>query len=85
MLDAVLDHRLARLVERHPRLLEDIDGRCAAVRALVPLLFQATSPDEAVRVGRRIVALTGAGIDTVAIAALTHLEGALHGPEYPHF
>nr|WP_309225074.1 hypothetical protein [Salinispora sp. H7-4] len=41
MLDAVVDHRLARLVERHPRLLEDIDGRCAAVCALVPLLASA--------------------------------------------
>ncbi|MFC4018948.1 toprim domain-containing protein [Micromonospora sp. GCM10011542] len=80
MLDAVVDQRLARLVERHPRLLEDIDGRCAAVRALVPLLYEAASPDEAVRVGRRMVALTGAGVDTVAIAALAHLEDALHHP-----
>ncbi|MEU8164918.1 toprim domain-containing protein [Micromonospora sp. NPDC049004] len=78
MLDTVVDHRLARLVERHPGLLEDIDGRCAAVRVLVPLLFEATSPDEAIRVGRHIVAHTGAGVDTVAIAALTHLEGTLH-------
>ncbi|MGW0244911.1 toprim domain-containing protein [Micromonospora chalcea] len=85
MLDAVVEHRLARLIERHPRLLEDIDGRCAAVRAMVPLLYEAASSDEAVRVGRGIVALTGAGVDTVAIAALTHLEGALHGPKYPHF
>ncbi|RBQ03861.1 hypothetical protein DQE82_30040 [Micromonospora sp. LHW51205] len=79
MLDAVLDHRLARLVERHPRLLEDIDGRCAGVRALVPLMYEAANPDEAVRVGRRIVALTGAEADTVAIAALTHLEESLYG------
>ncbi|MGN9808142.1 toprim domain-containing protein [Micromonospora sp. BQ11] len=78
MLDAVVDHRLARLVERHSRLLEDIDGRCAAVRALVPLVFEAMSTDEAVRVGRRIVTHTGAGVDTVVIAALVHLEDALH-------
>ncbi|MFG1940327.1 toprim domain-containing protein [Micromonospora tulbaghiae] len=78
MFDAVVDHRLARLVERHPRLLEDIDGRCAAVRALVPLLYEAASRDEAVRLGRRIVDLTGAGVDTVAIAAVAHLEDALH-------
>ncbi|MGC5284890.1 toprim domain-containing protein [Micromonospora sp. DT231] len=78
MLDAVLDHRLTRLVERHPRLLEDIDGRCAAVRVLVPLLFQAASPDDAIRLARRIVATTGAGVDTVAIAAITHLEDTLH-------
>ncbi|MEV7986777.1 toprim domain-containing protein [Micromonospora sp. NPDC085948] len=77
MLDAVLDHRLTRLVERHPRLLEDVDGRCAAVRVLVPLLFQAASPDDAIRLARRIVALTGAGVDTVAIAAVAHLEDAL--------
>ncbi|MEV0216576.1 toprim domain-containing protein [Micromonospora sp. ALFpr18c] len=77
MLDAVVDHRLARLVNRHPRLLEDIGGRCAAVRALVPLLFEATSPDEAVRVGRRIVAHTGTGVDTVVIAALEHVEDAI--------
>ncbi|MFF0097687.1 toprim domain-containing protein [Micromonospora sp. NPDC005257] len=64
MLDAVIDHRLARLVKRHPRLLEDIDGRCAAVHALVPLLFDAASPDQAVRVGRRIATLTGVGADT---------------------
>ncbi|MGC4903944.1 toprim domain-containing protein [Micromonospora echinospora] len=80
MLDAVVDHRLARLVERHPRLLEDIDGRCAAVRALVPLLYEAASSDEAVRVGRRIVELTAVGVDTVAITALTHLIEALHRP-----
>ncbi|SCF29494.1 DNA primase [Micromonospora purpureochromogenes] len=80
MLDAVVDHRLARLIERHPRLLEDIDGRCAAVRVLVPLVFEAVSPDEAIRVAQRIVAGTGAGVDTVAIAALAHLEDALHGP-----
>ncbi|MCZ7424276.1 toprim domain-containing protein [Micromonospora sp. WMMA1949] len=81
MLDAVVEHRFARLIERHPRLLEDIDGRCAAVRALVPLLYEATGPDEAVRIARRIVALTGTGVDTVAIAALTHLECVLHGPK----
>lgn len=79
MLDAVVDHRLARLVERHPRLLEDIDGRCAAVRLLVPLLFEAAKPEEAIRMARRIVTHTGAGVDTVAIAALAHLEDALHG------
>ncbi|WBC05279.1 toprim domain-containing protein [Micromonospora sp. WMMA1976] len=78
MLDVVVDHRLARLVERHPRLLEDIDGRCAAVRALVPLLYEAASSDEAVRVGRRIVELTAVGVDTVAIAALTRLVCALN-------
>ncbi|MFF0659109.1 toprim domain-containing protein [Micromonospora tulbaghiae] len=78
MLDAVVDHRLARLVERHPRLLEDIDGRCAAVRPLVPLLFEASSPDEAIRVARRIVTHTGVGVDTVAIAAIAHLEDGLH-------
>ena len=78
MLDVVVDHRLARLVERHPQLLEDIDGKCAAVRLLVPLLFEAASPDEASQVARRIVALTGAGVDTVAIAAVAHLEDALH-------
>ena len=77
MLDAVVDHRLTRLVERHPRLLEDIDGRCAAVRALVPLLFEATSPDEAITVARRIVAHTGVGVDTVATIAIAHLEGSL--------
>lgn len=81
MLDAVVEHRFARLIERHPRLLEDIDGRCATVRALVPLLYEATGPDEAVRIGRRIVALTGAGVDTVAIAALTHLEDALNNSD----
>ncbi len=75
--------RIARLVEPHPRLLENIDGRCAAVRALVPLLFEAARPDEAVRIDQRIVALTGAGVDTVAIAALTHLEDALHDPHPP--
>ncbi|MEV4210202.1 toprim domain-containing protein [Micromonospora sp. NPDC049662] len=74
MLDAVVTHRLARLIERHPRLLEDIDGRCAAVRVLVPLLFQTTSPDDAIRVAQRIVAITGAGVDTVAIAAIAHLD-----------
>ncbi|RKF24643.1 hypothetical protein D7I43_25015 [Micromonospora globbae] len=78
MLDRVVDHRLARLVERHPRLLENIDGRCAAVRLLVPLLLEAASPDEAIRVARRIVAQTGAGVDTVAIAALAHLEQVIH-------
>ncbi|MEW2385742.1 toprim domain-containing protein [Micromonospora sp. NPDC047707] len=78
MLDAVVEHRLAQLVERHPRLLEDIDGRCAAVRILVPLLFEATSPDTAFRVARRIVAVTGVGVDTVAIAAIAHLEDGLH-------
>lgn len=78
MLDTVVDHRLTRLVERHPRLLEDIDGRCAAVRALVPLLFEATSPQEAIRVARRIVAHTGVGVDTVATAAISHLEDLLH-------
>ncbi|MFD6732300.1 toprim domain-containing protein [Micromonospora aurantiaca] len=83
MLDAVVEHRFARLIERHPRLLEDIDGRCAAVRALVPLLYEATSPDEAVRVGRRIVTLTRAGIDTVAIVALMHLDDALDDPHPP--
>ncbi len=77
MLDAVVDHRLARLVERHPRLLDDIDGRCAAVRLLVPLLFEATEPEEAIRVARRIVTHTGAGVDTVAIAALAHIEDGL--------
>ncbi|MEU3455393.1 toprim domain-containing protein [Micromonospora sp. NPDC006766] len=74
MLDTVVDHRLTRLVERHPRLLEDIDGRCAAVRLLVPLLLEAASPIEAIRVARRIVARTGVGADTVAIAAVAHLE-----------
>ncbi|MEU8220153.1 toprim domain-containing protein [Micromonospora taraxaci] len=83
MLDTVVDHRLARLVERHPRLLEDIDGKCAAVRVLVPLLFQATSPDDAIRVARRIVACTGTGVDTVATAAIAHLEDALHDL-HPH-
>ena len=78
MLDTVVDHRLARLVERHPRLLEDIDGRCAAVRLLVPLLFEATKPEEAIRVARHIVTRTGAGVDTVALAAITHLEAGLH-------
>ncbi|WP_327652047.1 toprim domain-containing protein [Micromonospora aurantiaca] len=78
MLDAVVDHRLARLVERHPRMLEDIDGKCTAVRALVPLLYDAAKPDEAVRVARRIIELTGTGVDTVAIAALMHLEGSLN-------
>ncbi|MGW5083057.1 toprim domain-containing protein [Micromonospora echinospora] len=77
MLDAVVDHRLGRLVERHSRLLEDIDGRCAAVRLLVPLLFEAMSPDEAIRVARRIAAHTGAGVDTVAVAALGYLEDEL--------
>ncbi|MEU1681244.1 toprim domain-containing protein [Micromonospora zamorensis] len=77
MLDAVVDHRLTRLVERHPRLLEDIDGRCAAVRALVPLLFEATNPQEAITVARRIVAHTGVGVDTVATIAIAHLEGSL--------
>lgn len=66
MLDTVLDHRLARLVERHPRLLEDIAGRCAAVRIVVPLAFEAVSPPEATRVARRIAAGTGVGVDTVA-------------------
>ncbi|MEV4825740.1 toprim domain-containing protein [Micromonospora sp. NPDC049274] len=80
MLDTVLDHRLAQLIERHPRLLEDIDGRCAAVRVLVPLLFEATNPDEATRVARRIVTRTGAGVDTVAITAIARLEDVLHGP-----
>ncbi|MEK8106587.1 toprim domain-containing protein [Micromonospora sp. M12] len=61
MLEAVVDHRLARLLERYPRLLEDIDGRCAAVRVLVPLLFEATSPDEGIRIARRLVAHTGPG------------------------
>ncbi|MBM0240281.1 hypothetical protein JNW88_30025 [Micromonospora sp. ATA32] len=79
MLDTMVDHRLARLVERHPRLLEDIDGRCAAVRVLVPLLLEATSPSEAIRVARRVVAHTGTGVDTVAVAAVAHLEDALHG------
>ncbi|MET8040536.1 toprim domain-containing protein [Micromonospora sp. NPDC005215] len=83
MLDAVLDHRLTRLVERHPRLLEDIDGRCAAVRLLVPLLFQAAGPDDAIRLARRIVATTGAGVDTVALAAIAHLEDALHDLDPP--
>ncbi|WP_406071240.1 toprim domain-containing protein [Micromonospora sp. NBC_01638] len=78
MLDAVVDHRVAQLVERHPRLLEDIDGRCAAVRALVPLLFQAASPDDAIRVARRIVTHTRTGVDTVAFAAIAHLEDGLH-------
>ncbi|GIJ76714.1 DNA primase [Micromonospora phaseoli] len=77
MLDTVVDHRFARLVQRHPRLLEDIDGRSAAVRLLVPLLYEATSPAEAIRVARRIVAHTGTGVDTVAIAAIAHLEDAL--------
>ncbi|MFF0253628.1 toprim domain-containing protein [Micromonospora zamorensis] len=78
MLDMVIDHRLTRLVERHPRLLEDIDGRCAAVRVLVPLLFEATSPQEAIRAARRIVAHTGVGVDTVATVAISHLEDLLH-------
>ncbi|MEU8088656.1 toprim domain-containing protein [Micromonospora sp. NPDC049101] len=78
MLDTVLDHRLARLVERHPRLLEDIDGKCAAVRVLVPLLFEATSRDEAARIARRIVAHTGVVVDTVAILAIAHVDDALH-------
>ncbi|MEU7753690.1 toprim domain-containing protein [Micromonospora sp. NPDC049171] len=78
MLDTVLDHRIAHLIERYPRLLEDVEGRCATVRVLVPLLFEATSPDEAIRVARRIVTYTGVGVDTVAITAIAHLEDALH-------
>ncbi|WP_030487974.1 toprim domain-containing protein [Micromonospora chokoriensis] len=74
MLDTVVDHRLARLIERHPRLLEDIDGRCAAVRVLAPLLFESAGPDEAIRVAQRIAAQTGAGVDTVVIAALAQLD-----------
>ncbi|MBQ1028970.1 toprim domain-containing protein [Micromonospora sp. C97] len=77
MLDKMLDHRLAQLIERHPRLLEDIGGRCAAVRILVPLVFEAPSPHEATRVARSIAAATGVGVDTVAIAALANLEDAL--------
>uniref|UniRef100_A8LZM4 ANTAR domain-containing protein n=1 Tax=Salinispora arenicola (strain CNS-205) TaxID=391037 RepID=A8LZM4_SALAI len=46
--------------------------------ALVPLLFEASSPDEAIRVARRIVTHTGVGVDTVAIAAIAHLEDGLH-------
>ncbi|WP_406043244.1 toprim domain-containing protein [Micromonospora sp. NBC_00898] len=79
MLDAVVDHRLARLVNRHPRLMEDIDGKCTAVHLLVPLLFEAFNPDGAIGVARRIVAHTGAGVDTVAIAALGYLEDRLQG------
>ncbi|MEV1073837.1 toprim domain-containing protein [Micromonospora parva] len=77
MLDTVVDHRLARLVERHPRILEDIDGRCAAVRVLVPLIFEAVSPEEGIRAARRIVAHTGVGVDTVAIASFAHLEDGM--------
>ncbi|MGW5581065.1 toprim domain-containing protein [Micromonospora chokoriensis] len=77
MLDTVVDHRLARLLERHPRILEDIDGRCAAVRVLVPLIFEAMTPEAAIRVARRIVAHTGVGVDTVAIIAIAHVEDAL--------
>ncbi|MEU5554036.1 toprim domain-containing protein [Micromonospora sp. NPDC047793] len=77
MLGAVVDHRLTQLVRRHPRLLEDIDGRCTAVRLLVPLLFEAMSPDEAVLVARQVATQTGAAVDTVAMAALAHLEEAL--------
>ncbi|WP_444950989.1 toprim domain-containing protein [Micromonospora ureilytica] len=83
MLDTVVEHRLARLIERHPRLLEDIDGRCAAVRVLVPLLFEATSPDEAIRVARRIVTHTGTGVDTVAITAIAHLEQVVCDLRFP--
>ncbi|MEU8073119.1 toprim domain-containing protein [Micromonospora sp. NPDC049151] len=83
MLDAVVDHCLARLVERHPRLLEDIDGRCTAVRLLTPLLYEATDPDEAIRVARHIVAHVRVGVDTVAIAALAHLEAVVHGLDPP--
>lgn len=83
MLEAVVDHRLVRLVERHPRLLEDIGGRCAAVRVLVPLMFEATSPNGAIRIARHIVAQTGAGVDTVAIVAIAHLEDALHELRLP--
>ena len=49
-------------------------------RAQVSLAAEATNPDEAIRVARRIVTHTGTGVDTVAIA---HLEDALDDLRLP--
>jgi DNA primase len=74
LLEAVVDHRLDRMLARHPRLLEDIGGRWVAVRALTPLLFEAGTPAEAARLAAHVAERTGAGPQLVLDVAVDHVE-----------
>lgn len=74
---AVVDHHLQRLVDRHPRLLDDIAGRHAAAAALAPRVFAAADPQEAARLGQHIATRTGTGLNVVLTAAVEHLEGVV--------
>ncbi|MFI7026290.1 toprim domain-containing protein [Micromonospora sp. NPDC049900] len=78
LVQAVIDHRLTKLTTRHPRLFEDIAGRCAAVRAVVPLLFDAVNAAQATELATRVTERLGVGLDTVAIAMAEHVDGSLH-------
>lgn len=74
LLQAVIDHRLERILTRNPRALEDIGSRWTVVQALTPLLFEATGPAEAGRAAAHVASRTGAGIDTVLSVAVAHVE-----------
>ncbi|XVU24292.1 toprim domain-containing protein [Actinoplanes sp. CA-054009] len=87
LLHAVLDHRLARMVQRTPKLLHEIPGRLAAARFLAPLIAEQTPPAavEALRhVGETVEKLVDGRADAsetvsatlrcLVLAAADHLE-----------
>ncbi|BCY10983.1 toprim domain-containing protein [Actinoplanes sp. L3-i22] len=81
LLEAVVDHRLTGWVTRWPQLLQDIDGRCAAARGLIDLMFQADDSEEAARVARQIVRRTGVHPEVIAQLALERAEATLESAD----
>jgi len=73
LLQAVVDHRVSHWTTRHPRLLEDIGGRCAVVQAIVPFVFEASTAEQASHLAARVAARVGVSIETVAIAMAEHV------------
>ena len=79
---AVVDHHLQRILARHPRILEDIDGRLAAARVLAPRVFGAADQAQAMRIAQHIAGRTGATLSAVLNAAADHLQHTVAELDY---
>lgn len=71
--EIVIDHCITTMLTRHPRLLTEIPGQVAAVRAVASILTEVPAP-EAIRLTQYVAEVTGTGIDTVTWAVREVLD-----------
>ncbi|AEV86827.1 DNA primase [Actinoplanes sp. SE50] len=76
LLETVVNHRLDTLLDRNPRLLDDVGGRVETARHLVTLMFDADDKAEAIRIGALITQRTGISVQALVEIAVDYVEAS---------